>query len=309
MTKKARQKPYTSLLEHDLIKYWLLNTPSFNTREAKRIDITHFIQGLSITSIDDFKKIKRSDIIDWRDSITSKYSNRSLKRKMSSMSKFFEHLCDEGILETNIVLGVERPKLTANEGSTSAISDFQAKDLLDAPDSKTLKGKRDRAILATFLFHALRRSELCQLQIKDIQEREGIKQFKIHGKGDKMRYVPIHPSALRRISEYLDALESIDNNEVALFRSLSNNGKNTGKPISPIAVYELVKKYGAQVGIDISNFSPHSLRATAATNTLLNGEDLRKVQKWLGHSNIQTTAMYDKRDNRPEDSPTYRVRY
>ncbi len=79
--------------------------------------------------------------------------------------------------------------------------------------------------------------------------------------------------------------------------------------MTPIAVYNIVKKYGAMVGIDITNFSPHSLRATAATNTLRNGEDLRKVQEWLGHANISTTALYDKRDSAPEDSPTFRVRY
>lgn len=228
---------------------------------------------------------------------------------MSTISKFFEYLCDEDILQTNVVVGVERPKLISNEGATSAISNRQAKELLGAPDQTTIKGKRDRAILATFLFHALRRSELCQLCFKDIQERDGIKQFKIHGKGDKIRYVPIHPIALRRISEYVERLAEECDSEAALFRSLSNNGKNSNKGISTIAVYELVKKYGAKVGIDISNFSPHSLRATAATNTLLNGEDLRKVQQWLGHSNIQTTVMYDKRENRPEDSPTYQVRY
>jgi site-specific recombinase XerD len=77
----------------------------------------------------------------------------------------------------------------------------------------------------------------------------------------------------------------------------------------PSGIYALVVKYGQKVGIDTSHFSPHSLRATAATNALIHGEDIRKVQHWLGHASIQTTAMYDKRDHRPEDSPTFRVRY
>jgi site-specific recombinase XerD len=77
-----------------------------------------------------------------------------------------------------------------------------------------------------------------------------------------------------------------------LFRSLSNNGSNTGKTMVPSGIYELVIKYGQKAGINTSHFSPHSLRATAATNTLINGEDIRKVQRWLGHASIQTTAMY-----------------
>lgn len=314
MKPSVPKKTFPPILHHETLEYWLKNITSKNTRIAYQNDLIDFITFYKIENIKDFNNVQRPDIIDWRDSLfgdskNPKFAIRTVKRKLATLCKLFKYLCDEKIIETNVVLGVDRPKLTANEGTTSAINAQQAKALLNAPDSKTLKGKRDRAILATFLFHALRRSELCKLRLKDIQERDGIKQFKIHGKGDKERYVPIHPSALRRISEYLEALEPQKNNEIAIFKSLSNNGKHTGNPLSPIAVYELVKKYGLQVGIDITNFSPHSLRATAATNTLLNGEDLRKVQHWLGHANVQTTAMYDKRDNRPEDSPTYRVKY
>ena len=142
---------------------------------------------------------------------------------MATISKFFEHLCDEKILDVNIVQGVQRSKLTTSEGATSSISDHQAKILLESPDPSTLKGKRDRAILATFLFHVLRRSELCQLRIKDVQEREGIKQLRIFGKGSKERYVPVHPVAQARIAEYLSAAGHGNEKEACLFRPISNN--------------------------------------------------------------------------------------
>jgi len=310
----ATERPFKALLKHRLIKDWLKNTTSPNTRDAMRVDLLNFLQSVKLREIDDLKNIKRTDIMKWRDAMTGTKEKpglaiRSVKRKLSTVSRFFEFLCDEEFVETNPFLGVERPKLTANEGATAAISERQAMNLLDAPDPDTLIGKRDRAILAMFLYHALRRSELCQLRLKDIQEREGIKQLKILGKGDKERYIPIHPSAARRINDYWQAQRNPTDKELPLFRSHSNNGKNARKPLTPTAVYQLVIRYGEKAGIDTSNFSPHSLRATAATNTLSNGEDIRRVQKWLGHSTIQTTAMYDKRNNRPEDSPTYRVRY
>jgi len=274
-----------------------------------------YTQYFHIKAVDDLKSLSRADIIDWRDSLIGtpekpKYAIRTVKRRMSTISKFFEYLCDNKILKSNIVLGVARPKLETTEGATQSISDAQAKDLLDAPDPQTLKGKRDRAILATFLYHALRRSELCQLRIKDIQERAGIKQLKILGKGSKERYVPIHPAAQTRIAEYLAMASHSHNKESYLFKPISNNtAALINKGLSPIAVYKLVIQYGLKVGIQAGHFSTHSLRATAATNALNNREDIRKVQHWLGHANVSTTAMYDKRDNRPEDSPTFRVRY
>ncbi|MBF0593954.1 MAG: tyrosine-type recombinase/integrase [Candidatus Omnitrophica bacterium] len=314
MPTPAPESPFKAFLERPLIQDWLNNTTSPNTRDAMRVDLQAFLEALKVREIDDFSRIQRSDDMEWRDSMAGTKENpgfatRSIKRKMSTVAKFFEYLCDQGEVKENPFLGVERPKLTANEGTTAAIGERQARDLLDAPDSDTALGKRDRAILATFLFHALRRSELCGLRLKDIQEREGIKQFKILGKGEKERYIPIHPSAARRINDYLEAIGNPADKELPIFRSLSNNGKNAGKALTTTAVYQLVLRYGEKVGIDISNFSPHSLRATAATNTLSNGEDIRRVQKWLGHATIQTTAMYDKRNNRPEDSPTYRVKY
>ena len=140
--------------------------------------------------------------------------------------------------------------------------------------------------------------------IRPFQEREGIKQFKILGKGEKQRYIPIHPSAAHRINDYLEAIGNPAEKDLPIFRSLGNNGKNISKALTHTAVYQLVIRYGEKAGFDTSNFSPHSLRATAATNTLSNGEDIRRVQKWLGHATIQIRAMYDKRNKRPEDSPT-----
>ena len=72
----------------------------------------------------------------------------------------------------------------------------------------------------------------------------------------------------------------------------------------------VVLKYGKQLGIDtMPLFGPHVMRATAATNALEKGADIAKVQEWLGHANIQTTRIYDRRRSRPEDSPTFRVVY
>jgi site-specific recombinase XerD len=303
-----------ALFKHDLIKTWLQNTISPNSQDARRVDLQEFILALKIQSIEDFKRIQRQDIIEWRDSLTvaaetPKYAVRSIKRKMSTISKFFGHLMNVHFIMVNPTLDVERPKLTANEGVTAIISDDQTKDILDAPDPKTLIGKRDRAILEVFAFHALRRNELCQLKLQDIQEREGIKTFYVLGKGSKERYLPINPSAIRRINEYLTALGNPKDGELPLFSSLSNNGKSSGRPLTPVSVYRIVMNYARKVGIDTGKFSTHSLRATAASNAIRRGVDIRKVQRWLGHASIQTTAMYDKNVDRPEDSPTYSVRY
>jgi site-specific recombinase XerD len=74
-------------------------------------------------------------------------------------------------------------------------------------------------------------------------------------------------------------------------------------------IYKMVKHYATRVGVNIEGFGAHSLRATAATNALDHEADIAKVQEWLGHANIATTRLYDRRKTRPEDSPTFKVRY
>jgi integrase/recombinase XerD len=71
----------------------------------------------------------------------------------------------------------------------------------------------------------------------------------------------------------------------------------------------MLTSYAKALQIDVVGFGPHALRATAATNALDNGADIAKVQEWLGHANIATTRVYDRRQSRPEDSPTFKVAY
>jgi integrase/recombinase XerD len=202
---------------------------------------------------------------------------------------------------------VKRPRADSGEGRTPAIGDHEARRLLKAPQKDTLKARRDRAILATLLYHALRRDELSKLKVEDMQSRRGVMHLRVTGKGDKTRYVPLHPAAGERIHEYLEAAGHGADAKGHLFRPIRNN--RTGRldrAMTPDGVYKLVRGYAAELGLDIG---AHALRATAATNALDHEADIAKVQEWLGHSNIATTRIYDHRKTRPEDSPTFKVEY
>ena len=105
----------------------------------------NFISYFKLKSVEDIKNITRSDIIEWRDAMLGpkddrRYAVRTVKRNMATISKFLEMLSDNKILDLNVVQGVERPKINSTEGTTQAISALQARDLLEAPDPKTLKG-------------------------------------------------------------------------------------------------------------------------------------------------------------------------
>jgi site-specific recombinase XerD len=251
------------------------------------------------------------NLIRWRKTLEEQQlSAATIRRKLSALSSLFEHLCESNSISHNVVDGVKRPSEGANEGRTPAIGDGQARALLDAPSADTLKGKRDRAILAVFLFHGLRCEELCRLRVRDLQDRRGVKHIRVHGKRDKIRFVPAHRAALERIAEYLDAAGHSADAAGPLFRPVKNPGGELNKPFTSSAIYTcVVQKYAKIARVDVAGFCVHSLRSTAATNALEHEADIAKVQEWLGHASIATTRLYDHRKSRPEDSPTFRVTY
>jgi integrase len=140
-------------------------------------------------------------------------------------------------------------------------------------------------------------------------------QLRIHGTGGKIRYVTAHPVALRRINEYTEMVRRssvVYELDGHLFRPVANNRTGTlDRPLDPGSIYQnIVVKYANESGVSAEAIGTcvHSMRATAATNALRQA-DMGKVQEWLGHENIPTTRLYDRRKSRPEDSPTLVVKY
>ncbi|MCM8597579.1 MAG: tyrosine-type recombinase/integrase [Candidatus Accumulibacter sp.] len=287
---------------------WFANLDNHATRRAYENALGDFMRFTGIVKPEEFRSVTRAHVIAWRDDLARRgLSGMTVRHRLAALSSLFEYLCEKNAVTHNPVKGVKRPPVESYEGKTPALGDHQARQLLDAPDGASLKGKRDRALLATLLYHALRREELCKLKVKDFRhERRGVAHLKIHGKGGKTRYVPLHPAASGLIGDYLEAAGHGADDGGALFRPCRNNSGGLDKAITTDAVYKIVRGYSSALGFEIG---AHALRATAATNALDHQADIAKVQEWLGHANIATTRIYDHRKTRPEDSPTFKVAY
>lgn len=290
---------------------WFANIDNPRTRRAYQSDITDFCRFAGIEAPDQFRLITRAHVLAWRSELEGRgLGGATIRRKLAALTSLFDHLLESNALAGgNPVHGVKRPRTETNEGKTPALGDHQAKALLDAPDATTLKGVRDRAILATFLYQGLRREEVARLRVHDLQDRRGIKHLRVHGKGGKLRFLPLHPVAAERIYLYLEQSgHYLANHQAPLFLPLRGK-RRADAGISADGLYAVVGAYASAAGICVEGLGVHGLRATAATNALEHEADIAKVQLWLGHANISTTRLYDRRGQRPEDSPTFKVRY
>ena len=258
---------------------WFNNLSNRGTRRVYKNTIRDFMRFTGIVRPEEFRVVTRAHVIAWRDDLERRGLEGPTRRnRLAALSSLFEYLCNENAVTHNPVKGVKRPKAESGEGTTPTIGDHQARQLLAAPAKETVKAKRDRAILSTLLYHALRREELCNLKVSDSRHaRRGVPHLKVEGKGEKTRFLPLHPGTNALIHDYLDAAGHGEDENGALFRPIKNNrGKTLKHALTPDAVYKLVKAYSAELGFEIG---AHALRATAATNALDHQADIAKVQE------------------------------
>src|SRR6185312_15047487 len=186
---------------------WFANLSNPHTRRVYENAVKDFMRFTGIKRPEEFRTVTRAHIIAWRDELRRRgLGGSTIRHRLASLASLFEYLCEKNAVTHNPVKGVERPKTESGEGKTPALGDHQARKLLAAPQDNTIRSKRDRAILSTLLFHALRREELCKLKVRDSRHtRKGVFLLKVSGKGGKTRYLPLYPSTHGLINDYLEA--------------------------------------------------------------------------------------------------------
>jgi integrase/recombinase XerC len=216
----------------------------------------------------------------------------SVARKLASLRSFMKFLSAQGILQANPARIVSSPKLE------SRLPDYMTIDavtrLVEAPDTDTDLGKRDRAILELLYGAGLRAGELVALDLGDVSMSEGL--VRVVGKGRKERIVPFGRRAAEAIESYLQARANLIHSskepadgDSAPSEALFLNFR--GKRLTSRSVGNLVDRYIGHLSQKLK-VHPHTLRHTFATHMLGAGADLRAIQELLGHESLSTTQKY-----------------
>lgn len=230
-------------------------------------------------------------------------NNKTLARKKSSVSVMFKQLYRDEIVKTNITDGFDPIRVPkSSEREIKALQDDEVMVMLDAVSTGShltkkehqfweKTKKRDKAILILFLTYGLRLSELQQLNVSSFNFSRG--EFTIYRKRGKESKMPLNLSVTQVLSDYIEGERAADetlaeDHRDALFLSLQ------GKRMTERQIRELVKKY-TSIGLATSRsagYSPHKLRATAATSLIGRGNSIYDVQALLDHEQVTTTQLY-----------------
>lgn len=265
---------------------WSEKGLSHNTLTAYESDIRMFAQWLLQETNNRLMQAQQADVqhyLAWR--VKNKAKATTTARLLSSLRYFYRYQVREERLSSSPVELIELPKLSRSLPTTLTEDDVEA--LLQAPDTSTTVGIRDRAMLELLYATGVRVSELISLELNHCSIQNGV--IRVLGKGGKERLLPLGEEALDWLEQYLHDARG----QLMQGKGVSPHVFVTlrGKGMSRQAFWYLIKRYAQQTGLS-SQISPHTLRHVFATHLLNHGADLRVVQLLLGHSDLSTTQIY-----------------
>ena len=266
----------------------LVRNLSDNSIRGYISDLNSLLEHINKLGVREFKDLELKHIRSWLAYLQSNGASRStLARRIVSIRAFTYWAASQKWIESDIGAALEVPKplrklpeVLNQEEANTVVEAMQ----LRASEEPTPENLRDLAIIEVLYASGIRVSELCGLNIRDLDF--GRNTLQVLGKGNKERVVPLGLPAVRALQSYLDfARDSFKNSKSGDAVFLGARGKRIDQRIARAIVNDAMKAIG-------SNMSPHGLRHTAATHLLEGGADLRTVQEILGHSSLSTTQIY-----------------
>ena len=261
---------------------WLESGLSKNTLMAYRSDLNRFAKYIGVKEL---LVVEHADLQKFLGLMMAQGTKASSSaRVLSTLRRFYRYQVRENRVTSDPCAQVLSPK--QGRPLPKAMSEQQVDDLLYAPDTATLLGIRDRAMLETLYATGLRVSELVGLTLLEISLQVGV--IRIVGKGNKERLVPLGEQAVDWVERYLQEARSelIKRHQSDAMFVTARGGGMTRQ-----AFWYIIKKYAVKAGIQQA-LSPHTLRHAFATHLINHGADLRSVQMLLGHADLSTTQIY-----------------
>ena len=261
---------------------------SKHTISGYKRDLTKLSGYLLNIDIEDWQSVNEHELRTFVNSERRRgLSPRSIQRVLSTSRSFFEYLLVEGIIKLSPAQNINSPKSAQllpkamDADLVQRLLDFKPNGLIEV---------RDKAIAELLYSSGLRLSEVCTLDVQDLELKERV--CRVTGKGNKMRVVPVGKKAIQAIRDWLIHRKELKNSKSSSSEAMFLNNK--GKRISARSIQLRLEKLCAQRGLP--GINPHMLRHSFASHVLESSGDLRAVQEMLGHADIATTQIYTKLD-------------
>jgi integrase/recombinase XerC len=281
---------------HKLATDWIFNFNSARTRDNYRRAVQFFFQFCRLSPTE----VSHQDVLQWRyDMEAQEYSQSTINQRLSALAAFFRAAVEKELREDNPVDEVKR-KAVNPYGKATFLEGEQDQRLLDMVDRSTAKGKRDYAILLTFLTTAVRVDALANLRMSDFRQQGDQIYMQYRNKGGETVEKKLQPIVIAALIEYLDTRSELSDASPVFVadgagkRGIDHlHGKQTqALPLSHRSIQRMVQHYADRAFGAGHGITPHSLRHTAAMNAITSGASVIEVSRLLRHKNMRVTTIY-----------------
>jgi integrase/recombinase XerD len=268
-----------------------------NTRRAYREAVRQFSTFCVEHGIGDLAQVEPVHVAAFVETQLKLQSKPTVKLRLAALRMLFDWMVIGQIIPTNPAHAVRGPKHSQRRGKTPVLQADEARTLIDAIDTTSLPGLRDRALIGLMVYTFARVGAAVSMRVEDffVQGRRGW--VRLHEKGGKEHEMPTHHNLDRYLEEYIAAAGIAEDRKGLLFRTTRGRSKElTGNSLLQSDIWRMIRRRAAQAGIK-TEIGCHTFRATGITAYLKNGGKLEIAQQMAGHESARTTGLYDRRQD------------
>ena len=266
-----------------------------NTRRAYLEAVRQFSAFCAELGIEDLALIEPIHVAAFVEAQLKLHSKPTVKQRLAALRMLFDWMVVGQVLPVNPAHAVRGPKHTQRRGKTPVLQADEARTLIDAIDTTSLPGLRDRALIGLMVYTFARVGAAVSMRVEDfyVQGRRGW--VRLHEKGGKEHEMPTHHNLDRYLEEYIAAAGIASDRKGPLFRTTrGRSGALTETPMLQPDVWRMIRRRALAAGIK-TEIGCHTFRATGITAYLKNGGRLEIAQQMAAHESSRTTGLYDRR--------------
>jgi site-specific recombinase XerD len=266
-----------------------------HTRRAYARAVGEFLawcEGVGVTSL---PQVQPLHVASWIELQGREVSAPSVKQQLAAIRHLFDWLVTGQVVPVNPAASVRGPRHVVRSGKTAVLDPGEARRLLDAIDSTTPAGLRDRALISLMVYSFARIGAALGMKVEDVFTQNRRLWVRLHEKGGKDHAMPCHHNLEQALAAYIDGAGLAGDPKGPLFRTIGRGtGELTRTSLPQANAHAMIRRRAEAAGIG-TKIGNHSFRATGITAYLKNGGTLEKAASMANHASTRTTQLYDRR--------------
>jgi site-specific recombinase XerD len=266
-----------------------------HTRRAYARAATEFFDWLEARGVTQLAAIESAHVATYTEQLQRARSAPTAKLRLAALRRLFDWLATGEIMPTNPAAAVRGPRHVVRRGKTPVLDPAEARRLIDAIDTRSVIGLRDRALIGLMVYAFARIGAATAMRVEDMYSQDRRLWVRLHETSGRRRAMPCHHKLESYLHEYIDGAGLARDPKALLFQTYSRATRQlTGNPLPQANAYAMIQRRARAAGVT-TKVGNHTFRATGVTAYLKNGGTLEKAAQMANHASIRTTQLYDTR--------------